>query len=113
MRKSRFTVSTTAGGGRTPTTSPVSDGAPEAPTMADDHHEEDRPDYDPEHVEQPVADRRFGRRPHETSFTMSQVARGSATAGRTVITFGIALTRPSERQDDLAETVDSIFGERI
>ncbi|MFB6224087.1 MAG: hypothetical protein ABEH86_10515 [Haloarcula sp.] len=60
--------------------------------MADDHHEADRPDYDPEHVDLPNREPPLRSTAPQSGFTMSQVGTGFAVllAGL-VLTFGIAL----------------------
>ncbi|MEF8829399.1 MAG: hypothetical protein V5A49_10205 [Haloarcula sp.] len=60
--------------------------------MADDHHEEDRPDYDPEHVELPAREPPLRSTAPQSAFTMSQVGTGlGVLLVGLVVTFGIAL----------------------
>jgi len=60
--------------------------------MADDHHEETRPDYDPEHVELPARAPPLRSTAPQSDFTMGQVSRGAAIAlGGLLLTFGVAL----------------------
>ncbi|MBV0901873.1 DUF7550 family protein [Haloarcula salina] len=60
--------------------------------MADDHHEEERPDYDPEHVELPAKEPPLRSTAPQSDFTMSQVGTGIVvTLVGLALTFGIAL----------------------
>lgn len=60
--------------------------------MADDHHDEDRPDYDPEHVDLPERAPPLRSTAPQSDFTMGQVTRGAAIAlVGLALTFGIAL----------------------
>jgi len=60
--------------------------------MADDHHDEDRPDYDPEHVELPEREPPLRSTAPQSPFTMGQVTKGAAVAVvGLALTFGIAL----------------------
>ncbi|PSP94089.1 hypothetical protein BRC91_07040 [Halobacteriales archaeon QS_4_62_28] len=62
--------------------------------MSDDHgHEEDnRPEYDPEHVELPEQEPPLRSTAPQSDFTMGQVSRGIAvTLAGLVIVFGLAL----------------------
>jgi hypothetical protein len=60
--------------------------------MADDHHEEDRPDYDPEHVELPAREPPLRSTAPQSDFTMSHVSTGlGVLLVGLVLTFGIAL----------------------
>lgn len=55
--------------------------------MADDHHAEDRPDYDPEHVDLPEREPPLRSTAPQSPFTMSQV-----TTGFAVLLVGLAVT---------------------
>jgi len=60
--------------------------------MADDHHEEERPDYDPEHVELPAGEPPLRSTAPQSDFTMSQVGTGVVVSlVGLALTFGIAL----------------------
>ncbi len=60
--------------------------------MADDHHDEDRPDYDPEHVELPERAPPLRSTAPQSDFTMGQVTRGAGIAAvGLALTFGLAL----------------------
>ncbi|MDS0282901.1 DUF7550 family protein [Haloarcula onubensis] len=60
--------------------------------MADDHHDEDRPDYDPEHVELPAKAPPLRSTAPQSDFTMGQVGQGAAVAlVGLLLTFGVAL----------------------
>jgi hypothetical protein len=57
----------------------------------DDHHEESRPDYDPENVDLPERAPPLRSTAPQSDFTMSQVFTGAGVALLgLVITFGIA-----------------------
>jgi len=63
--------------------------------MSDDHddhgHDEDRPDYDPEHVELPSQKPPLRETAPQSDFTMGQVGRGAAVAAVGVLLiFGLA-----------------------
>ena len=62
--------------------------------MSDDHdhgHDEDRPDYDPEHVELPEREPPLRETAPQSDFTMGQVARGGAVAlVGLLLVFGLA-----------------------
>jgi hypothetical protein len=63
----------------------------EPPDMADDHHD-DRPDYDPTHVDLPERAPPLRSTAPQSDFTMGQVSKGGAVAFiGLVLTFGIAL----------------------
>ncbi|ACV48078.1 MULTISPECIES: DUF7550 family protein [Halomicrobium] len=61
--------------------------------MSDDHgHDEDRPDYDPEHVELPAREPPLRETAPQSEFTTGQVGRGAAVAAvGLLLTFGLAL----------------------
>jgi len=60
--------------------------------MADDHHDEDRPDYDPEHVELPARAPPLRSTAPQSEFTMGQVGQGTVVALVGLgLTFGVAL----------------------
>ena len=60
--------------------------------MADDHHDEDRPDYDPERVELPAKAPPLRSTAPQSDFTMGQVSQGAAVAFvGLLLTFGVAL----------------------
>jgi hypothetical protein len=60
--------------------------------MADDHHAEDRPDYDPKHVELPSRAPPLRSTAPQGEFTMGQVSKGAGIAFvGLLLTFGIAL----------------------
>jgi len=60
--------------------------------MADDHHEEARPDYDPTNVELPSRAPPLRSTAPQSDFTMGQVSRGAVIAlGGLLLTFGVAL----------------------
>lgn len=60
--------------------------------MADDHHDEDRPDYDPEHVDLPEQAPPLRSTAPQSEFTMGQVTRGAGIAAvGLALTFGLAL----------------------
>jgi hypothetical protein len=60
--------------------------------MADDHHDDDRPDYDPENVELPAGEPPLRETAPQSDFAMSQVSRGAGVAVvGLLLTFGIAL----------------------
>ncbi|PSP85251.1 hypothetical protein BRC83_03290 [Halobacteriales archaeon QS_1_68_17] len=60
--------------------------------MADDHHGEDRPEYDPEHVELPSREPPLRSTAPQSDYTMSHVATGFVVlAVGLVLTFGVAL----------------------
>ena len=64
----------------------------EASGMADDHHDEDRPDYDPEHVDLPAKEPPLRATAPQSDFTMGQVGQGAAVAlVGLLLTFGVAL----------------------
>ncbi|MBO4248479.1 MULTISPECIES: hypothetical protein [Halomicrobium] len=60
--------------------------------MSDDHgHDEDRPDYDPAHVELPSREPPLRETAPQSDFTMGQVARGGAVAAvGLLLIFGLA-----------------------
>jgi len=60
--------------------------------MADDHHDEDRPDYDPEHVDLPEKAPPLRSTAPQSDFTMGQVTQGAGVAlVGLALTFGVAL----------------------
>lgn len=60
--------------------------------MADDHHGEDRPDYDPDHIELPSRAPPLRETAPQSAFTMGQVSKGAGIAlVGLVLTFAIAL----------------------
>ncbi|MDS0259256.1 hypothetical protein NDI56_07605 [Haloarcula sp. S1CR25-12] len=60
--------------------------------MADDHHGEDRPDYDPDHVDLPAKAPPLRSTAPQSDFTMGQVSRGAVIAlVGLALTFGVAL----------------------
>ncbi len=60
--------------------------------MADDHHDDDRPDYDPEHVELPAKAPPLRSTAPQDDFTMRQVGEGASVAlFGLLMTFGVAL----------------------
>ncbi|MBV0924516.1 hypothetical protein KTS45_09930 [Halomicroarcula limicola] len=60
--------------------------------MADEHAEENRPNYDPEHVELPDKQAPLRSTSPQSPFTMGQVGQGFAVMlVGLVLTFGIAL----------------------
>jgi hypothetical protein len=60
--------------------------------MADDHHDEQRPDYDPEHVELPERAPPLRSTAPQSSFTMAQVSKGAGVAlGGLAVTVGLGL----------------------
>jgi len=60
--------------------------------MADDHHDEDRPDYDPEHVELPERAPPLRATAPQSDFTMTQVSKGAGIAAvGLALTFGLGL----------------------
>jgi len=60
--------------------------------MADDHHEETRPDYDPRNIELPSRAPPLRSTAPQSDFTMGQVSRGAVIAlGGLLLTFGVAL----------------------
>ncbi|WP_254271641.1 DUF7550 family protein [Haloarcula marina] len=59
--------------------------------MADDHHEDDRPDYDPANVELPSKEPPLRETAPQSDFTMGQVTQGAVIAlVGLALTFGIA-----------------------
>jgi len=60
--------------------------------MADDHHDEDRPDYDPANVDLPERAPPLRSTAPQSEFTMDQVGRGAGVAFvGLLLTFGVAL----------------------
>ncbi|WP_276272143.1 DUF7550 family protein [Haloarcula litorea] len=60
--------------------------------MADDHHDEDRPDYDPENVDLPEREPPLRETAPQSDFTTGQVGQGAAVAlVGLLLTFGVAL----------------------
>lgn len=55
--------------------------------MSDDHHDEDRPDYDPQNPELPSREPPLRSTSPQSEFTMGQV-----TTGFAVLAVGLALT---------------------
>jgi len=60
--------------------------------MADDHHDEDRPDYNPHAVDLPSKAPPLRETAPQSAFTMGQVSTGAGIAAvGLLLTFGIAL----------------------
>jgi hypothetical protein len=60
--------------------------------MADDHHDEDRPDYDPERVDLPERAPPLRSTAPQSDFTMEQVSKGAGVAlVGLLLTFGLGL----------------------
>ncbi|WP_324757277.1 DUF7550 family protein [Haloarcula sp. GH36] len=59
--------------------------------MSDDHHEEDRPEFDPQNVDLPAKEPPLRSTAPQSDFTMSQVSTGTVVAlVGLALTFGIA-----------------------
>ncbi|MFC6975972.1 hypothetical protein ACFQL1_16790 [Halomicroarcula sp. GCM10025709] len=59
--------------------------------MSDDHHEEERPEFDPQHVDLPSKEPPLRSTAPQSDFTMSQVSTGAAVAlVGLLLTFGVA-----------------------
>lgn len=59
--------------------------------MSDDHHEEERPEFDPQHVDLPSKEPPLRQTAPQSDFTMSQVSTGTVVAlVGLLLTFGVA-----------------------
>lgn len=60
--------------------------------MADDHHDEERPEFDPENVDLPEREPPLRETAPQSDFTMAQVGKGAGVAlVGLLLTFGVAV----------------------